>query len=190
MRLWLFLLITLSVVFISQSISLYFLKTPRLYHIAEAKEDITYILALEGGIANHPMDRGGTTYYGLSTKFSGAKQSYTKEEAYQWYEDLWMQHKLYRVLNVAIRLYVFDMIVHHGAVGTLTIINDARQLHYGQARFSSLEEALKYATALSCTDSKVLVDMRRAYTYNIIKRDSSQRVFLKGWLHRIEKLRC
>jgi lysozyme family protein len=56
----------------------------------------------------------------------------------------------------------------------------------GPLTLRALEEALRRDTPLRVAER--LVEQRVPFYEALVERDSSQRVFLKGWLNRVQKL--
>jgi len=137
-------------------------------------EIIDGILVHEGGYVNHPADRGGPTNYGI-TQTTLARwrngpvsvedvQALTVEEARTIYRALYVTP----FLGVAqdIKPHVVDIAVHSGP-------GRARQL-------LALAERPRPGPSLG---SRLVLE-RLEFFADLVKKDPTQAVFLKGWIRR------
>lgn len=128
----------------------------------------SYILQVEGGLSNHPNDRGGLTKWGIiadRARMHGLTiAQLTKRDAIKiYYTDYWVEsgaHKAPTPLNMAI----YNSYVNSGR----------RWRVHGK---TPLEQALNY------------LEQQNNYYKLIIRRDPSQAVFGKGWSNRTEIIR-
>jgi len=154
-----------------------------------------FVLEHEGGLANHPYDRGGLTYRGIARKawpnWEGWKYIDTGktpplelvEKFY--YENFWVALKC-DSLPVPIAIFLFDSAV--GSGHTLPVKWLQRAIG---AEVDGIvgEETIRKAHE---TPPKTVVDSmlrRRVLLYaNIVRTDPRQSVFLAGWLRRTMNL--
>lgn len=136
-----------------------------------------YLYSVEGGYSNNQADKGGATNFGITQatynsyrknkgKAAQSVHNITKNEVEEiYFNNYWCLSGANKVKNKAIALILFDSAVNHG-VGT------AKQMYVRAG--DNVENFLNL----------------RLEKYNaIVKRNPSQKVFLKGWNNRINKLR-
>lgn len=128
---------------------------------------IKIVLDSEGGFGNHPQDNGGKTKFGISQKAYPNLdiKNLTREEAKQIYRrDYWEKSGADKLAS-PMNLIVFDTAVNMGV---------------GRAR-----EFLKKSEG----DPATFLKTRENFYREIVSKKPSQKVFLRGWLNRIESLR-
>ena len=136
-----------------------------------------YLYSVEGGYSNNKADRGGATNFGITQSTYNAYRknkgkvvqsvhNITKDEVEEiYYNNYWCLSGANKVKNKAIALILFDSAVNHGVV-------TAKQMYVHSG--GNIEKFLNL----------------RLEKYNAIaKRNPSQKIFLKGWNNRINKLR-
>ncbi|NKF51380.1 peptidoglycan-binding protein [Shewanella sp. WXL01] len=147
-----------------------------------------YVLLAEGGYSNHKADRGGETLFGLSRKAYPHLDfgTLTIEKAYRIYHrDYWQVCQCGKLPNV-LAMAVFDAAVNHGARNAIEMLQRAVK-----AKPDGLIGPNTLAAINKCNFNDLLTDYlaRRNRKYaRIVMNDSSQAVFLLGWMHRITKL--
>ena len=173
------------------------------------------VLNVEGGYSDHPSDKGGKTNYGITegtlnaaykaglVKHNDIKQI-TAEEAKTIYKvNYWDKCKC-DDLPKPLDLYVFDTAVNCG-VGTSAkflqeVINKVVGANIlavdgivGAMTIGAVEGWLSRYKA-DCTFPvlflcNLFMDRRLQYYSNIVAKNGSQIVFLRGWLNRVLKLK-
>ncbi len=149
------------------------------------------LFALEGGFVDHPADRGGCTKYGISQASYPTLniRALTRDDATQIYHrDFWCKLKLDDLLDEPLAQAVFDMGVNAGIGTAAKLLQRAVNAvgkplsvdgHIGQATTAMVNNlppgTLRCAFRRAC----------RNHYEDIVAKNPSQRVFLKGWLHRI-----
>ena len=144
---------------------------------SEFETAMKYLYSVEGGYSNNKADKGGATNFGItqSTYNSYRKNKgksvqsvcgITKNEVEEiYFNNYWCLSGANKVKNKAIALILFDSAVNHG-------VGAAKQMYVRAG--DNVENFLNL----------------RLEKYNaIVKRNPSQKVFLKGWNNRINKLR-
>lgn len=148
-------------------------------------------LAHEGGYSKNSSDAGGETNYGIS------KRSYpdvdiknlTLEEAKAIYKrDFWDNQGYSQIQDIDLASKVFDLGVNMGTKNAVILLQRALKAN----GFKTLEDDGVYGSAtkeaLNTADTKkVLIALRSeaaGYYRRIVASNSSQKVFLKGWLNR------
>lgn len=172
----------------------------------------------EGGLSDHPADRGGLTAYGASVKFVkgiantqpgryflhqiGVRLSVTTESMRQITADQAASMFKYKVwsplgldaipLRPAICLY--DMAVNSGPSASVRTAQRGYNrcvLHGVKLAEDGILGPLTRKALSQDTDAIInaMLDMRVAFVEAIARNDESQRAFLEGWLNRINGLR-
>lgn len=139
--------------------------------------DIAFRIVLEeeGGYSDHKNDRGGATNYGVTQKTYDhwrktqkleprAVREITRDEVKAIYYVYWKESKA-PTLPLASAIAVFDMAINSGA---------ARAAKYWATSGGDLDRFFK---------------LREDFYRGIVAKDSTQKVFLKGWLNRLNRLR-
>ena len=156
---------------------------------------INVILINEGGYSNHPSDPGGATNMGVTqnvynnyrTKSGLGIQSVkliSDDEVYEIYFSLyWIPMKLEQINNKDLVLQVFDMGVNSGIRTSIKILQRLIKVsddgYIGPATVMAIE---KY-------NGNIVEDFtqRRKKFYNALTNAKPElKVFLKGWINRVE----
>ncbi|WP_068449137.1 glycoside hydrolase family 108 protein [Caviibacter abscessus] len=161
-------------------------------------EIFDFILLVEGGYSNHPLDKGGKTKYGIIERearkhgYSGDMRDLSKEIAKSiYYKDYYLINKLDKVDSSKIALSICDIAVNCGnktaCKKVQQVLNDISDCQLtvdgiiGQKTLKALNkiDESKFLSAYH----KAQADYYRA----IVSRKPNQSVFLKGWLNRIAR---
>jgi len=149
------------------------------------EECLEFVFEAEGGYSNDAHDLGGETQYGITHEeyYSWLKRKgkekknisqITKEEASLIYrEDYWEKFGCHNT-PAPLNLVLFDTAIQHGK---------ARQL-YKQA----LDESPKFNSSPSNV-ARALIEVRREYYHSLVRKNSTQGKFLKGWMNRLDNLK-
>ena len=147
---------------------------------------IPIILKSEGGYSNHSSDYGGETNFGIAKKFYPNEdiKNLTKERAAElFHRDYWIPMKLEGINNNELVLQVFDVGVNSGPKTGVKLL---------QRLVGTDPDGVIGPKTLQATNNYPgnIVDefkqKRRLFYAAIVTKDPSQKVFLKGWLNRIE----
>ena len=168
-------------------------------------EMIDDILAREGGFVNHPADRGGPTNFGVTqatlASWRGREatiddvRSLSIDEARDIYRTIYYVGPKIDKLASLIQPLVFDMSINHGpgtAIKLLQRILNERGITC-EVDGGIGDETIR--CALTATDQfgteliNFLVDKRIQFYHQIVEKNPSQSVFLKGWLKRANEFR-
>lgn len=172
----------------------------------------------EGGLSDHPADRGGLTAYGASIRFVkgiantqsgrdflhqiGVRLPVTPESMRQitpdqvasmFKREFWSSLRLDDLpLRPAICLY--DMVVNSGPSASVRTAQRGYNrcvLHGVKLAEDGILGPLTRKALSQDTDAIInaMLDMRVAFVEAIARNDESQRAFLEGWLNRINGLR-
>jgi lysozyme family protein len=155
----------------------------------------------EGGVSNHPADKGGLTNMGVTqVAYNNFRSRHglplqsvtlgTVDEFTQLYrEDYWNTSKA-GLLPVGLDLCVFDTAVNSGPARALMILQEALDFRNGDidGRWGS-----KTAAAVANCDPLSLAadfcDEREEYFKEIVRANPSQKVFFNGWINRNEHIK-
>lgn len=158
----------------------------------------TFVLGNEGGYSNHPADRGGPTNWGIIqsrySEYLGRPASVadvkamTKDIAKEIYKKYyWVTLNLDGVKDTKVATAIFDQGVNRG---TGTIARAVQKIVKVSADGEIGPKSLKAINAQEPTKLiNAIADNAEAAYKAIVARDSTQKVFLKGWLNRAAHVR-
>ncbi|MCS6302350.1 MAG: hypothetical protein H8K07_01590 [Nitrospira sp.] len=161
--------------------------------MADFTKAVEIVMQHEGGYADVSQDRGGKTKYGISQKQYPELvdiASLTEEQARAIYRRDYWQDEFNRIALQKIADKLFDSSVNLGKATAVKLLqqalNDIRFTVTVDGRFGA---QTLLALNLSCQKhTKPLLDAWRArlarYYVEIVLKDSTQLVFLDGWLKR------
>lgn len=166
---------------------------------------IDQVIQREGGFSDHPADRGGPTKYGITqrtlSQWIGKPASkeqiknLTRRKAEEIYTDLFFTRPGIFKLPDPLLPIVFDSAVNHGPARAVRMLQEV----INDLGFSSIDEDGLIGPdtidatrqALAKIDENWLiaayVEQRRLFYKEIVERDPSQQVFLRGWMNRIRE---
>lgn len=176
---------------------------------------LPFVLKHEGGLVDNIYDAGGITNCGISLRFLKSLESLSPDYLKKNYEisspvnkntirklKSWQIEKLYRlefwektllseVNNLRIARYIFDMIINHGLVSAILMVQRAINVAKLEINAVKVDGILGNATIEALNNShddnifaRCLVAMRVACYYALVKKIPSNMIFLKGWLGR------
>ena len=158
-----------------------------------------YIFDVEGGYSNHKNDNGGATKYGIIEKearkhgYTGDMRDFPKEMAKDIYKkDYYLKNRLNEVKDDRVALSVFDWAVNGGSSRAVKEVQKVLNEMNGNNDLSVDGIIGKYTlAALNGADPEKLLKAYQQAQSNfydgIVKRNPSQKVFLKGWQNRLAK---
>ena len=170
-------------------------------------EMITDILKREGGFVNHQNDRGGATKYGITQKTLSAYlghaalvsevENLSVDVARDIYErNYYIAPRIDR-LPEPIQAFIFDCAVNHGPRRAIKFVQSIyNQLETDPNKQIAEDGAMGPNTrkAAEITQQrmgvfflKALLEERRNFYKTIVDADDSQRVFLAGWMNRVDE---
>mgnify|MGYP000860266343 FL=1 len=158
---------------------------------------LAWVLKHEGGWSDHPNDKGGPTNYGITLRLA---QRYGVKDAKALFNITQAQvEDVYRtefwrfdgLKSDAVAAKIFDMAVNMGL---------RTAVRYAQRAVNDVRVADKLAEdgtwgpmteqAVNATAPSVMVENLKAFSLyhydEIVERDPSQMVFMKGWTRRAE----
>jgi lysozyme family protein len=172
---------------------------------SEIASMIAEVIAREGGYVAHPADRGGATKYGVT---HGALRAWRGEavtaedvralsraEAAALYRALYYERPRLFLLPAPLQPFLFDCAVHHGPRSAALLLQRVLNESGFPCREDGVigaETAQRSTDALSALDNALLerlLEARLRIIDRIVANDTSQRVFLRGWVRRIESFR-
>lgn len=163
------------------------------------------ILRREGGYVDHANDRGGATNYGVTqqTLSEYLGRAVTKDDVRNMGIDL--AREIYRKnyyygpkidrLPKTIQPFIFDCSINHGPLRAIKFVqkicNAARiAAKIGvDGKMGPATERAAAATQDSLGGEFLarLIEERRRFYGKIVERDPSQKVFLAGWMNRVDE---
>jgi len=165
---------------------------------------IDHTLLIEGGYVDHPADRGGPTKYGITQETLSQWRGYwvskdevkalDKTEAKDIYRDEYFMAPRIYMLPEPIKLFVFDCCINHGPSRAIKFVQKTctkTGIAYLKIDGINGPRTLK-AAKKACQEFggyKFLIKLvgeRINFYHAIVRRDPTQKVFLKGWLNRAE----
>lgn len=168
---------------------------------------IEKLLQHEGGYANNPFDKGGETYRGISRNnhsyWTGwfvldnemnknsnkLKERLDLEVKTFYYEKYYLAFRLNEIHNFDVRGLIFDFCVNSGQRNTFRTVQRLLNEKYnaglivdGFNGYNTMQ-AINRVSNQSQLNNEI-VDARISFYHNIVRNDSSQSIFLNGWLRR------
>ena len=165
-------------------------------------QSMRLVFANEGYFSNDPNDRGGPTMWGLSTNFLKSigddrdTRSILKEEAVEVYRANFWDPMRGDELPDPLAAMAFDAAVNHGVSGGTKVLQRAVVALGGAVGSSGSDGKLGPDTLDGILDAwdrfglvfagYVLRGRQDVYDY-LIRRDASQKRFLRGWINRLRR---
>ncbi len=169
---------------------------------------MNWLMRIEGGKADDPVDRGGKTNMGITagTANRAFKEGLipspdpydlTREQAHSIYYHYYYLPSQCHKLDWPLNLIHFDSAVNHGIGGagillqrTLNILN-SHAIHVDGS--VGPQTLMAYGTALHEHGVERIADVylirRKGYYHLIVHRRPEQKRFIGGWLNRIDLLK-
>lgn len=140
------------------------------------------------GYVNIPSDRGGETKYGIAQKPNPeiSVRDLNLEAAMDvYFHKYWLRSACDR-LPYPLTIIHFDGCVNHGVGRGCRILQQALGVDDDGVIGRQTLEALEHTDVHSVVSR--IADIRRTFYQNIVRRDLSQGMFLKGWMIRIDEV--
>jgi lysozyme family protein len=168
---------------------------------------IDTVLRHEGGYVNNKADSGGATNFGITRKtlshYLGRKasienvRSMTESTAREIYERNYLTGPRINTLPEPTQTLILDMAVTHGPRNGIKILQRVLNASGVSAPISpdgimgpTTREATELALSkMGNTLQNALVEERIRFFHNIVNKDSSQKIFLGGWVIRAESFK-
>ena len=163
------------------------------------------VLRREGGFVDHPSDRGGPTKYGITIKtlsnyigraaLRSELESLSEDLAREIYERNYYISPRINLLPDEIQPFIFDCAVNHGPRRAIKFIQSVcNQAGYqpvlsvdGAMGPNTLKAAKWAQQEMGKYFLRALFEERRNFYYTIVESQPSQKVFLAGWLNRVNE---
>ena len=165
---------------------------------------LAHVLKAEGGFINRPEDRGGPTNFGITKKTLAEFHNVpsvsdreifqlTEANAAQVYRALyWDKIGLDRVIFNNLCLVLFDQAVNRGVVTVVRQLQEVLNISFAEKLEVDGELGPDSLSALiTCPESAVVRKFLQASFSSyarIVADDATQRIFLKGWVNRLNRL--
>lgn len=181
--------------------------------MGDFEKSLSFTFGSEGGVSNHPADRGGLTSMGItaSTLSRAYKQKIVKhndvrrlsrDEAALIYRKLYWEPSHAGEMPWPLCALHFDAAVNHGVGGAVRLLQRTLNKVGGSAlavdgsigpvtQKALSGELLKMEVNAAYLNKfcAAYLDNREALLKAIVAKNPSQKVFLRGWINRIEKNR-
>ena len=154
-----------------------------------------YILMVEGGYSNDKADKGGKTKYGIievearKYGYQGDMKNLTKEIAEDIYKNkYYLSNNLDKIKDKRVALSIADWTINSGSWGlkkaqrVVNILKGDILVVDGRIGEKSIEAINSINPEMFLTQYH---DLQRKFYHAIVNSNSSQSVFLKGWLNRV-----
>lgn len=161
---------------------------------------LNVVLGNEGGYVDHKKDRGGKTNYGITQKTLDdycvrnglpmkSVRDITQAEVEDIYFGYWRQcnaGKLFEPLD----LLVFDCAINSGPGRAVKLLQKCLGVDadggWGPKTAYALQEEISAGRETEIC--LAYLDQREDFYNKIVENDPSQKVFLKGWMNRLDHL--
>lgn len=169
------------------------------------KQLLDEVIKKEGGYVNHPADKGGPTNFGITlavlTVHRGKKctaddvKAMSEDEARDIYEDMYYLKPKINLLPDALEPQVFDIAVNSGPGRAIKMLQQVLNLAGfecsvdGDIGPKTVHAAQLGYEAMGPYLVNALSEAREAFYQNIVARNPSQKVFLRGWINRARSFR-
>lgn len=150
----------------------------------EIDELIEDVIQREGTeFTDHPADRGGPTKYGITagTLLAWMVRNLTKEMAVEIYEYQYLKGPKIHHLPDSMIPVVFDSAVNHGPSQAIRWLQRA----VGVEEDGLIGPVTIRAASTSTGVVEKIVGYRKDFYRWLVDRDQSQKVFLAGWMKRV-----
>lgn len=153
------------------------------------------VLQLEGGVSNHPADRGGLTKYGVTqatfNEWQLRMRGYvaksvvdaTLPEIRSVFHDLFWIPGACDVMPLKLAIVQFDSMVQHRPKSAVKLLQRALWVDVDGEIGPKTREAARNADPGA---AYALLTLRRIHYRGIVDQNPSQEVFLKGWMNRVD----
>ena len=155
-----------------------------------------YLICVEGGYTDDKYDKGGKTKYGIielearKYGYKGHMKDLTLELAKEiYFKKYYKKNRLEEIDNDEVALSICDWTVNSGAWGLKKAQQTLNELGYNLVVDGIF--GTKTLQALNTVDVNKFLELyhekQRLFYNNIVKRNPTQKKFLKGWLNRVDR---
>ena len=156
-----------------------------------------YILMVEGGYSNDKADKGGKTKYGIievearKYGYKGDMKDLTKDIAEDIYKNkYYLSNNLDKIKDKRVALSIADWTINSGNWGTKKAQQTVNILK-GDILVVDGILGEKSIQAINSINPEIFLtqyhELQRKFYQAIVAHNSSQKVFLKGWLNRVAR---
>lgn len=156
-------------------------------------EALKFTLKWEGNYSNHPADKGGPTNRGIIQsqydKYRDKKnlqkrsvQFITNSEVLEIYENFYWEPVRAKWLQAPLALVLFDTAVNFGVSGAIRRLQQSLKVKITGKWTQEISDVIHSADAKQI--ALEICKLRIAWRYYRVRKEESQKVFLKGWLNR------
>jgi lysozyme family protein len=159
----------------------------------EFEDALKFVLKWEGGFTNHPKDPGGATNKGITQKVYDVYKVSRKHpkmsvkhildfEVKDIYETKYWDLVRAKWLKAPLGLVMFDTAVNFGPAGAIRRLQKALKVTITGTWTQEISDVIH-----ECDAGKVALEickLRKIWRNYRVKKNPSQKVFLKGWLNR------
>lgn len=156
-----------------------------------------YILMVEGGYSNDKADKGGKTKYGIievearKYGYKGDMKDLTKDIAEDIYKNkYYLSNNLDKIKDKRVSLSIADWTINSGNWGTKKAQQTVNILK-GDILVVDGILGEKSIQAINSINPEIFLtqyhELQRKFYHAIVEHNSSQKVFLKGWLNRVAR---
>lgn len=170
----------------------------------------------EGNYVYHPYDKGGETYGGMARKFTPEWKGWEHVDNYKktqrkrilerneyiesaeyyvqdWYLDVWIKEGFYNIQDQELAKILFDLRINSGKYLCIKLTQNALKRYGSDIVINKFDKEWVPAKDLNKLLNQRLIvmliaDERVKLYHRIVKNDRKQKVFLKGWMNRIENI--
>ncbi len=150
-------------------------------------------LGFEGGWSDHPNDRGGLTYMGITSRTLSRYNSVTGHDLYMehltpetvadiYHELFWLVPNIGMITGVELPGFMFDFYVHSGP----------RAVRFLQSEVGAKEDGILGPKTIASLPAwpyhdliKSLAMRRMKFLCRIVQNNPSQAAFIVGWFNRV-----
>jgi lysozyme family protein len=177
---------------------------------ADFSKSYEKIRSWEGNYVNNPLDKGGITYGGITKKHNPKWNGWNHikgtpkwneliPQAEFWVKDyyltIWVREGFYNIRNQELANILFDLRIHISKRNTIKIINKSlSKRNIKPINKNEQEWALHLSNILIANNYssnafiKDLTYTRIEYYYDLVRKDSTQQIFINGWLRRAKSI--
>lgn len=174
----------------------------KLVPLEDTKKDrfdvfMSYILDVEGGYSYHPADKGGATNYGITEQvarkngYNGSMKELPIDVAKSIYKkDYYNKFNLDKIKDNRIALSIFDWVVNSGVWGT----KKAQQTINNILGTNLVIDGILGQRSINALNNinineflEEYHNIQRQFYTAIVNNNPTQKVFLKGWMNRVDK---
>ena len=170
--------------------------------MADHKHIVPFILSAEGGYVNNSSDKGGETNRGITYEvwkkyFGDTHDRFMSMSQEDWgliyYNEYWCKILGDKINSQRIADCIADWCFNSGRYYPEKDIQEVLNAQFGKHLTADGVPGRQTIDSINSCDEEIeynaIIQRHIDYVNNIVKNDSSQKIFLQGWLNRIENLK-